>query len=133
MGYTRKFLESLKRPVMLYLVTLSITAQLFFAAIFYWAEVDYNSKLVTFFDSIYFTVTLMTSVGLGDIVPVTLLGRGLAIVMMLAGTAIYVCFTAVLAAMILEADPDTDNDNDPDTNTNSGTDADIDTKKKGLA
>lgn len=129
MGYTRKFLVSLKRPVMLYLVTLSITAQLFFAAVFYWAEVDYNSKLVTFFDSIYFTVTLMTSVGLGDIVPVTLLGRGLAIIMMLAGTAIYVCFTAVLAAMILEADPETDtdpeadNDNDPET----------DTKKKGLA
>jgi hypothetical protein len=26
--------------------------------------------------------------------------------MMLAGTAIYVCFTAVLAAMIMEADPE---------------------------
>jgi voltage-gated potassium channel len=106
MGYTRKFLISLKRPVMIYMVTLSISAQLFFAAVFYWAEVDLNSKLVTFFDSLYFTVTLMTSVGLGDIVPVTLLGRVLAIFMMLAGTAIYVCFTAVLAAMIMEADPE---------------------------
>ncbi len=106
MGYTRKFLISLKRPVMIYMVTLSITAQLFFAAVFYWAEVDYNSKLVTFFDSLYFTVTLMTSVGLGDIVPVTFFGRVLSIVMMLAGTAIYVCFTAVLAAMIMETDPE---------------------------
>lgn len=113
MGYTRKFLISLKRPVMIYMVTLSITAQLFFAAIFYWAEVDYNSKLVTFFDSLYFTVTLMTSVGLGDIVPVTLLGRVLAIIMMLAGTAIYVCFTAVLAAMIMEADPEGIHEADP--------------------
>ena len=100
---------------MIYMVTLSITAQLFFAAIFYWAEVDYNSKLVTFFDSLYFTVTLMTSVGLGDIVPVTSLGRALSIVMMLAGTAIYVCFTAVLAAMIMEADPETDGDTDSET------------------
>jgi voltage-gated potassium channel len=115
MGYTRKFLISLKRPLMIYMVTLSITAQLFFAAIFYWAEVDHNSKLVSFFDSLYFTVTLMTSVGLGDIVPITGLGRALAIVMMLAGTAIYVCFTAVLAAMILEADPETDTENDAET------------------
>jgi voltage-gated potassium channel len=116
MGYTRKFLISLRRPVMIYMVTVSITAQLFFAAIFYWAEVDHNSKLVTFFDSLYFTVTLMTSVGLGDIVPVTTIGRALAIVMMLAGTAIYVCFTAVLAAMIMEADPEAD--------TNAETDSD---------
>lgn len=113
MGYTRKFLLGLKRPVMIYMVTLSISAQLFFAAIFYWAEVDYNSKLVTFFDSLYFTVTLMTSVGLGDIVPVTLLGRALAIIMMLAGTAIYVCFTAVLAAMIMGADPEGVHEADP--------------------
>lgn len=114
MGYTRKFLISLKRPLMIYMVTLSITAQLFFAAIFYWTEVDYNSKLVTFFDSLYFTVTLMTSVGLGDIVPVTSFGRLLAIIMMLAGTAIYVCFTAVLAAMIMEADPESISESDPE-------------------
>lgn len=67
---------------MIYMVTLSISAQLFFAAIFYWAEVDYNSKLVTFFDSLYFTAT-------------------------------YVCFTAVLAAMIMRADPEGIHEADP--------------------
>ncbi len=44
----------------------------------------------------------MTGVGLGDITPVTFYGKILSILMMLAGTAIFVCFTAVLSAVVLE-------------------------------
>ena len=102
MSFTTRFLVGLKRPVFAYLVTLSLSAQTFFAALFYVLEKNENSALPTFFDSLYFTVTVMTGVGLGDIHPVTTMGKAVAMLMMLMGTALFVCFTAVLSASILE-------------------------------
>jgi voltage-gated potassium channel len=101
-GFTSAFVRSLRRPVFVYLSTLALTLQAIFALFFYVAEVEINKGVVSFFDSFYFTVTVMTGVGLGDIAPVTGFGRFLAILMMLAGTAIFVTFTGVLAASILE-------------------------------
>ncbi|OYZ15125.1 MAG: hypothetical protein B7Y39_16630 [Bdellovibrio sp. 28-41-41] len=46
-------------------------------------------------------MTVTTGVGLGDISPKTTPGKALSMVMMLSGTVIFVCFTAVLAASIL--------------------------------
>lgn len=100
--FSRSFLQSLKRPVFIYLTTLALTAQLFFAFLFYMAESESNSSILTFFDSLYYTVTVMTGVGLGDIYPHTVWGKAISIVMMLSGTVIFVTFTGVLAASILE-------------------------------
>ncbi|MFZ3228873.1 MAG: potassium channel family protein [Pseudobdellovibrio sp.] len=101
-NFTKSFVQSLSRPVFIYLTTLAITAQLFFASIFYWAEGSLNPSLQTFFDSLYFTVTVMTGVGLGDIYPTSVLGKFISMLMMLSGTVIFVCFTGVLAASILQ-------------------------------
>lgn len=101
-AFTSSVLRSFKRPVFVYLVTLALTAQLGFAFAFFHVEDGSNPAVRTYFDSLYFTVTLMTGVGLGDIHPVTSLGRALSMVMMLSGTIIFVTFTAVLAASILQ-------------------------------
>lgn len=103
-GFTRSALKSFKRPVFAYLVTLVMTAQLGFALVFYYVEFGINPSINSFFDSLYYTVTLMTGVGLGDIHPVTTWGRVVSMIMMLSGTAIFVTFTAVLAASILQAE-----------------------------
>ncbi len=97
-----RFLRGMKRPVFAYLVTLSLTAQAFFASLFYFLENKVNLGIPTFFDSLYFTVTVMTGVGLGDIHPVTVAGKAVAMMMMLMGTALFVCFTAVPSVSILE-------------------------------
>jgi voltage-gated potassium channel len=104
MNYTRIFVSSLRRPVMVYLVSLAFTAQICFAGIFFILESGTNTQITNFFDALYFTVTVMTGVGLGDIAPLTFSGRILAMTMMLSGTAIYVCFTAILATLILRAE-----------------------------
>ncbi len=101
-NFSKSLLLSLRRPVFAYLMTLSLTTQVFFAGGFYFLEQEANGKILTFFDALYFTVTVMTGVGLGDVYPVTVAGRALAMAMMLAGTAIFVCFTASLGASILE-------------------------------
>ena len=100
-SFTRSFIKSFKRPVFIYLASLAVTAQIFFAAMFYIIEKNFNPAVATFFDALYFTVTVTTGVGLGDIFPRTMPGKALSMVMMLSGTVIFVCFTAVLAASIL--------------------------------
>lgn len=101
-NFSKSFVLTLGRPVFIYLSSLSITLQIGFAAIFYFIEVDKNTGILTFFDSFYYTVTVMTGVGLGDIASVTMAGRVVSIFMMLTGTVIFVCFTGVLAASILQ-------------------------------
>ena len=102
--FSKGFFKSLGRPVILYLVTLSITIQVLFAGLIFVFEKDANVHMRSFFDAIYFTVTVMTGVGLGDIAPITAFGKVIAMIMMLAGTAIYVSFTAVLSVLILEVE-----------------------------
>jgi voltage-gated potassium channel len=87
---------------MIYLTSLSFTVMGLYSAAFYMAEGDLNPNLHTYFESLYFTVTVMTGVGLGDITPVTIMGRIISMVMMLSGTAIFVCFTATLSASIMD-------------------------------
>ncbi len=101
-NFTRSFVRSLKRPVFIYLTTLSLTLQLFFSALLFQVEVGLNPAIASFFDALYLTVSVMTGVGLGDVHPITFAGKVITILMMLAGTAIFVAFTGVLAASVLE-------------------------------
>lgn len=102
LDFTRSWLLSLRQPVFVYLTSLSLTVIILFSSVFYLIEDGINSKLAGFFDAFYFTVTVMTGVGLGDIVPVTTAGKAVAMAMMLCGTGIFVSFSAVLAASIIE-------------------------------
>ena len=101
-SFSKSLVTSFRRPVFVYLVSLAMTSQLFFAGVYFLLEHPDNAQVATFFDSLYYTVTVMTGVGLGDIRSVTTAGRVLSMVMMLTGTAIFVCFTGVLAASILQ-------------------------------
>jgi voltage-gated potassium channel len=71
-----------------------------FTAIYY-LEHPVNDKITNLFDAIYFTVTVFTGVGLGDIAPITTGGRIVSMFIMLMGTAIFVSLTAVVGATIL--------------------------------
>ncbi len=102
MSYTRVLLSSFSRPVFTFLLFLSGTFILLGAALFHWVEFGQNSKLQSFLDSLYFTVTTMTGVGFGDIVPVSPLGKFLSMGLMLLGTGVFVSFTAVLASSLIE-------------------------------
>lgn len=74
----------------------------------YYLENAENPGINSWFDAVYFAVTVTSGVGLGDIAPVTTGGRVLSLGMMLMGTAIFVAFTASLATMLMEHDQYTD-------------------------
>ncbi len=103
-GSTLRLLRELRRPIFLYLSALSFSTIALSSGLMFFLERQVNPKLSTYFDALYFSVTTMTGVGYGDVVPVTTLGRVLAMAMMLGGTALFVVFTATLATLLLEHD-----------------------------
>jgi voltage-gated potassium channel len=106
--FTGSLLKALWRPVLVYLLTLSFTVIFLCSVGIYYLERDVNEKIQTLFDAAYYSVTVMTGVGLGDLAPVTVAGRILSMAMMLLGTAIFVSFTAVVSAAILEIEMNQD-------------------------
>lgn len=52
----------------------------------------------TFFDAVYWAVVLLTTVGYGDVVPVTVLGRSITILSSFVGIAIIALPTGIIAA-----------------------------------
>lgn len=59
---------------------------LFFVSsgLIYEVESDQNEMFETFFDALYFSIVALTTVGFGDIVPTTVEGRAITLVMILA-------------------------------------------------
>ncbi|MDZ4772296.1 MAG: potassium channel family protein [Planctomycetota bacterium] len=105
-AYARALIDKLTGPGAVFLVSCSISMTCAIATLFRWIEHDANPNVTDWFDSLYFTVTTMTGVGFGDIVPVTHGGRVVSMLAMLAGTAIFAGFTALIASAIFETDRD---------------------------
>lgn len=103
--YSRTLIISiLGRPAFLYLGVFAITSMALFSSLFYFVESELNPGIHTALDAAYFTVATMTSVGFGDIAPVTDVGKVVAIIMMLLGTFLFVSFTGVVASTVLEVE-----------------------------
>ncbi|MCC6137551.1 MAG: two pore domain potassium channel family protein [Bdellovibrionaceae bacterium] len=100
-NYSLLLLKAFMRPAMVFAFFLSFT--MFIASVLgiYYFEHATNLKITNLFDATYYTVTVFTGVGLGDIFPITTGGRIVSMFIMLSGTAIYVSLTAVIATTIL--------------------------------
>jgi len=70
--------------------------------LFYFLEKSENENILSFVDAIWWGFTTATTVGYGDIVPVTTPGRFLGILLMLMGTALFATYTAMFAQIIIE-------------------------------
>lgn len=88
-------------PLFLYLTLIGNTIIVSFAFIFWNLEKGYNHKLISFIDALWWSFATATTVGYGDITPVTMFGKILGIFLMLTGTAIFASYTALFAEAIL--------------------------------
>lgn len=97
--YSRVLLEAMKSPLLVYF-TISGNLILFIcASTFYWAEFGPNPNVHGFFDAIWWAFCTVSTVGFGDIVPVTLGGRVAGIFLMVFGVMSFVGFTAILVSV----------------------------------
>jgi voltage-gated potassium channel len=87
--------------VIAYTVVIAASLIMICALLFYWVESSVNSDIQSFFDSIWWAVITVTTVGYGDTVPVTAVGRVIAMTLMLAGIGIIGSLAASLASLII--------------------------------
>ena len=70
----------------------------------FFLEKDVNPQMGHFFDALWWGVTTITTVGYGDIVPMTLTARILGVLLMYTGTVLFVAFTSIVAAYLVRAE-----------------------------
>lgn len=61
-----------------------------------------DSKITTFGDAVWWSITTVTTVGYGDLSPVTGVGRVIAVLLMLGGISLVGVVTATLASWIIQ-------------------------------
>ena len=73
-----------------------------FASIIYFLERNINPKITSFIDALWWSFSTTSTVGYGDIVPITVLGKLFGILLMLIGVAIFAIYTALFARAIID-------------------------------
>ncbi len=76
------------------------------AGILYGLEKEMNPKLPSFLDAVWWSVSTITTVGYGDIIPLTAWGKVTGMGLMLFGTAIFGSFTALFATILMKPEMD---------------------------
>lgn len=77
-------------------------------------DVGENGRLHSFFDGLWWSSTTITTVGYGDVFPVTTAGRLIGVFTMLVGISAFAIVTAKVAEFLVRADLN-DHDETPDT------------------
>ena len=83
-----------------YLAGYAIGLVLLIATIVTSVEQGHDSPIESFADALWWSIATVTTVGYGDIVPVTAAGRALAYVLMIGGIGLFATLTANFAAML---------------------------------
>ena len=82
--------------------TTSLVAVIAAATLMYAAERRANGPIQAYPDALWWAMSTITTVGYGDVYPVTPAGRGIAIFLMLAGISLFGLLTARVAAFFVE-------------------------------
>ena len=75
-----------------------------FSAVVFHLETDVNPLMSEYIDSVWWAFATVTTVGYGDIVPMTYFGKIIGIFLMLLGTGIFATYTALFANALLGRD-----------------------------
>lgn len=91
---------ALKRPIVVFFVLAGNAIMATCACAFYWVERDTNPAVRTLGDAFWWAMSTVTTVGFGDVVPVTGTGRWIAALLMVTGIVFFVGFTALLSSAV---------------------------------
>lgn len=97
-----RFKSLIRHPAFGVLTVLGNGTILAGASILYIFEKPANPHLTSFLDALWWAVSTVTTVGHGELNPVTTPGKILGIVMMIFGTALFCSFTGLFASVLLE-------------------------------
>lgn len=98
------FFRFLWMPGFIYLSLFGTVVLLVISGVVYFFEAPVNPNMDHFFEVLWWGVTTITTVGYGDIVPVTVGGRFLGVILMYSGTVLFISFTSLLATSWIKAE-----------------------------
>ena len=93
-----------RQPAFLFLTVVGNSLIVLAAVGLYYFEHGVNPKISTWLDTIWWAVATVTTVGYGDISPITHQGKIIGIFMMIIGTAFFWCYTAMFAGAIMSTE-----------------------------
>lgn len=100
---TRKLFKVFSHPTFLYLTVMGNALLILATTVVYYLEKGgSNSPIKSYFDSLWWGISTITTVGYGDILPQTFLGRLIGIALMYTGTVLFISFTGVLLATLMK-------------------------------
>jgi voltage-gated potassium channel len=93
-----------EKTYLVYVATLAAAVIAFGTLGFHYMEAGHNPNVKSLWDSFWWTIVTITTVGYGDIYPVTTGGRILAIFLMIGGITTFSASTAAIAAHLIRQD-----------------------------
>lgn len=99
--FVKRLWNLAKQPVFIVLTILGNSLIALSSALLYHFEKGINPKISTWLDTIWWAVATVTTVGYGDVSPVTDIGKIIGIFMMIIGTALFWSYTALFAGAIM--------------------------------
>lgn len=93
-------LQALRTPLLLFFAAAGNVLLLVSAFLFFHVEQAANPQVKDFFDALWWAFSTVSTVGYGDITPITDKGRVIGIFLMVTGVSFFVGFTAIFVSVI---------------------------------
>ena len=99
---TRKIAKVFSHPTFIYLTFVGNGLLVIATTIVYHLEKGPNAQIKTYFDSLWWGISTITTVAYGDVLPQTFWGRIIGIVLMYTGTVLFISFTGVFMSILMK-------------------------------
>lgn len=93
-------LRFLTTPLLVYFTVVGNSMMFMAAYVFYYFEKDVNAQVDSYSDALWWAICTVSTVGYGDIVPMTGFGRIIGAGLIIFGVVFFLGFAAVLASLM---------------------------------
>lgn len=103
---TRKIFKAFRHPTFIYLTIIGNGILIVATTTVYFLERNINPEMTSYFDYLWWGVSTTTTIGYGDILPITIPGRIIAMMLMYTGAVLFVTFTGVILTILMKEEVD---------------------------
>ncbi len=98
--YSGILFKSLETPLLIYFALTGNLITFSMAYAFYYFEAGINPNVANYWDAAWWALCTISTVGYGDIVPTTMVGRAIGVFLIVVGVTFFLSFMAVLVSVM---------------------------------